>query len=48
MTVIPVSKVWLRENGLELSEPQIKVVTAAPAAEETEEKIQFSITTFED
>ncbi len=48
MTVIPVSKVWLRENGLEFSEPQIKVITAAPAVEETEEKIQFSITTFED
>ena len=48
MAVIPVSKVWLRENGLEFSEPQIKVITAAPAVEETEEKIQFSITTFED
>lgn len=48
MTVIPVSKVWLRENGLELSEPQIKVITAATAVETTEEKIQFSITNFED
>jgi hypothetical protein len=48
MAVIPVSKVWLRENGLELSEPQIKVITAATAVETTEEKIEFSLTTFED
>lgn len=46
MAVIPVSKVWLRENGLEPQEPQIKIV--APVVEETEEKIQFSITNFED
>lgn len=46
MAVIPVSKVWLRENGLEPQEPQIKIV--APVTEETEEKIQFSITNFED
>jgi hypothetical protein len=48
MAVVPVSKVWLRENGLELVEPQIKIVTAAPAVENTEEKIEFSLTTFED
>jgi hypothetical protein len=47
MAVIPVSKVWLRENGLDVVEPQIKVVSAT-APEETEEKIQFSLTTFED
>ena len=47
MAVVPVSKVWLRENGLDVVEPQIKVVSAT-APEETEEKIQFSITTFED
>jgi hypothetical protein len=48
MAVVPVSKVWLRENGLELVEPQIKIVATAVAPEQTEEKIQFSITTFED
>jgi hypothetical protein len=48
MAVVPVSKVWLRENGLELVETQIKIATAAPAVENTEEKIQFSITNFED
>ena len=48
MAVIPVSKVWLRENGLDVAEPQIKIIASAPAPEETEEKIQFSITTFED
>ena len=48
MAVVPVSKVWLRENGIELVEPQIKIMTAAPAEENTEEKIQFSITNFED
>ncbi len=48
MAVIPVSKVWLRENGLDVAEPQIKIIAPAPAPEETEEKIQFSLTTFED
>ena len=48
MAVIPISKVWLRENGIELSEPQIKIITPAVAQEQTEEKIQFSITNFED
>jgi len=48
MAVVPVSKVWLRENGLELVEPQIKIVATAVAPEQTEEKIQFSLTTFED
>ena len=48
MAVIPVSKVWLRENGLDVVEPQIKIVAPAPVPEETEEKIQFSLTTFED
>jgi len=48
MAVIPVSKVWLRENGLELAETQIKIVAPAVAPEQTEEKIQFSLTTFED
>lgn len=46
--VIPVSKVWLRDNGIELIVPQIKTLSAIPAAEEQEEKIQFSLTTFED
>ena len=48
MAVVPVSKVWLRENGLELVEPQIKIVATAVAPEQTEEKIQFSLTKFED
>lgn len=48
MAVIPVSKVWLRENGLEPMEPQIKITTIAPVAEQQEEKIEYSLTTFED
>ena len=36
MAVIPVSKVWLRENGLDVVEPQIKIIAPAPAPEETE------------
>ena len=46
--VVPVSKVWLRENGVELIESQIKIVSEAPVVEPQEEKIQFSLTTFED
>ena len=48
MAVVPVSKVWLRENGLEPQESQIKIVAPVATPEETEEKIQFSITNFED
>jgi hypothetical protein len=49
MAVIPVSKVWLRENGIAAADPQITFVAAQPPAPEpTEDKIQFSLTTFED
>jgi hypothetical protein len=49
MAVIPVSKVWLRENGIEAAEPQMTLITPqAPAPAPVEEKIQFSLTTFED
>ena len=46
--IIPVSKVWLRDNGVELVSPQMTIVAEAPVAEPQEEKIQFSLTTFED
>jgi len=46
--IIPVSKVWLRENGIELVAPQMTIVSDMPVAEPQEEKIQFSLTTFED
>ena len=46
--IIPVSKVWLRDNGVELVSPQMTIVAEAPVAEPQEQKIQFSLTTFED
>jgi hypothetical protein len=46
--VVPVSKIWLRENGVELIESQTKIVSDIPVAESQEQKIQFSLTTFED
>ena len=46
--IIPVSKVWLRDNGVELVSPQMTIVAEALVAEPQEEKIQFSLTTFED
>jgi hypothetical protein len=46
--IVPVSKVWLRDNDIELVAPQITVAPEAPAVESQEEKIQFSLTTFED
>jgi hypothetical protein len=47
MAVVPVSKVWLRENGIVTPE-NISPVAVATAPEQQEEKIQFSLTTFED
>jgi hypothetical protein len=48
---VPVSKVWLRENGFEEAVnaplPTISFRVAEPEAE-PEEKIEFSLTTFED
>jgi len=48
---VPVSKVWLRENGFEEAVnaplPTISFRVAEPE-EEPEEKIEFSLTTFED
>jgi hypothetical protein len=46
--VVPISKVWLREMGVAVAEvAPIQIVAAAePVAEE--EKISFSLTTFDD
>jgi hypothetical protein len=48
---VPVSKVWLRENGFEEAVnaplPPISFRVAEPE-QEPEEKIEFSLTTFED
>lgn len=47
--VIPISKVWMRENGIDTGEQPAKI-SIAPAAEPQEEntKIEFNITSFED
>ena len=47
--VVPVSKVWLRENGIQSGDtvPTPILVRAATPKEE-EQKISFSISTFED
>lgn len=48
---VPVSKVWLRDNGFEeeVNKPlsPIRMKVAEPD-QEPEEKIEFSLTTFED
>jgi hypothetical protein len=47
--IVPVSKIWLRENGVGVVESSAKIQLAA--AEEPvapEEKIEFAITPFED
>jgi len=47
--IVPVSKIWLRENGVGVVESFAKIQLAA--AEEPvapEEKIEFAITSFED
>jgi hypothetical protein len=47
--VIPVSKVWLRENGISTGETLTPVVLpAAPAPVVEQPKIEFSLTTFDD
>ena len=46
--IVPVSKVWLREKNVDIVESSTKIQIAAahePVAEE--EKIQFSLTSFE-
>ena len=45
--VVPVSKIYLRENSIDISHQIAKVVL--PVAEEIEEqpKIEFSVTSFE-
>lgn len=47
--IVPVSKVWLRELGVTL-DPQPAPIQIAPAVEPVaeEEKISFSLTTFDD
>lgn len=47
--VVPVSKVWLRENGIDSAEKPV-TISIAPAEEpqEQETKIEFKFTKFED
>lgn len=45
--VIPVSKVWLRENGIGVAEAVTLNIPAAQPPVENEEKISFSLTTFD-
>jgi hypothetical protein len=45
--VIPVGAVWLREYGVSVEKPQPIVVTEAMVPQE-EEKIQFSVTRFDE
>lgn len=48
-TVVPVSKVWLRENNID-SDQKPTTLSIAPAEEpqEQETKIEFKLTKFED
>lgn len=47
--VVPVSKVWLRELGVNVGAPVAPIqITAAPEPVAEEEKISFSLTTFDD
>jgi hypothetical protein len=46
--VIPVGAVWLREYGVSVEKPQPLVVTEASLPEQEEEKIQFSVTRFDE
>jgi hypothetical protein len=43
--IIPVSRVWLRENNIEVAQLVQNNVAAIPK-ESSEEKIEFSLTTF--
>jgi hypothetical protein len=43
--VVPVSKIWLRENSIDIAMP---VATLAAAQEEAPAPIEFSFTSFED
>jgi hypothetical protein len=45
---VPVSKVWLRENGIEAAQPVALVVPQViEAPEENAPKIEFSLTSFD-
>lgn len=47
--VVPVSKVWLRELGVSVDAPVAPIqIAAAPEPVAEEEKISFSLTTFDD
>jgi hypothetical protein len=48
MGTVPVSKVWLRENGIEEEVNKPLAPISLIGKEEPEEKIEFSLTTFED
>ena len=43
--IIPVSRVWLRDMGIEVSTPKTKKIKEA---KEESSKVEFSYTTFED
>lgn len=47
--IVPISKVWMRENGIDTGDQPVKL-SIAPATEPQEEtpKIEFQITSFED
>lgn len=45
--VVPISKVWMRENGLGVAEAVAVNIPTVQAPVETEEKIAFSLTTFD-
>jgi hypothetical protein len=45
---VPVSKVWLRDNGIQTAQPVVAVIPQViEEAEESAPKIEFSLTTFE-
>ena len=44
---IVVSKKWLEEIGLTVAPAPVNVINAASPVEQTEEKIEFSVTSFD-
>jgi hypothetical protein len=45
--VVPVSKIYLRENSIDISQQPVKMVLSAANEIEEQPKIEFSMTSFE-
>lgn len=44
--VVPVSRIWLRDNGIEANQP-VAMISVPNAETPREEKIEFSLTSFD-